>query len=76
MLKENGYQESIISKILKRNTNNPSLCQSQQQTQATYEDEIKMSINLPHVEGTSERLRRVFISHKIRSSFYTESTFA
>ena len=76
VLKENGYQESIISKILKRNTNNPSLCQSQQQTQATYEDEIKMSINLPHVEGTSERLRRILISHKIRSSFYTESTFA
>ena len=30
VLKENGYQESIISKVLKRNTNNYSLSQSQQ----------------------------------------------
>ena len=33
-----------------------------------------MSINLPHVEGTSEKLRRIPKSHKIRSTFYTEST--
>ena len=38
MLKENGNQESIISKIFKKITNNYSLSQSQQQTQ-----EIKMS---------------------------------
>ena len=44
VLKENGYQESIISKIFKRITNNHSLSQSQQ-TQAidTQEEEIKMS---------------------------------
>ena len=35
VLKENGYQESIISKIFKRITNHHSLSQSQQQTQAT-----------------------------------------
>ena len=35
VLKENGYQESIISKIFKRITNNHNLPQSQQQTQAT-----------------------------------------
>ena len=35
VLKENGYQESIISKILKRTTNNPRLPQSQQLTQVT-----------------------------------------
>ena len=76
MLKENGYQESIISKIFKRITNNHSLPQSQQQTQATdiQEVEIRMSINLPHVEGTSEKLRRILRSHKIRSISYTEST--
>ena len=34
-LKEYGYQESTISKIFKRITNNHSLSQSQQQTQAT-----------------------------------------
>ena len=47
MLKENGYQESIISKIFKRITNNHNLPQSQQQTQATdiREEEIKMNIS-------------------------------
>ena len=49
--------------------------QSQQQTQASdfQEEEIRMSINLQHVEGTSEKLRRILRSHKIRSTFYTES---
>ena len=35
VLKENGYQESINSKIFQRITNNHSLPQLQQQTQAT-----------------------------------------
>ena len=35
VLKENGYQKSIISKIFKRITNNYSLFQPQQQSQAT-----------------------------------------
>ena len=33
-----------------------------------------MSINLLHVEGTSEKLRRILRSHKIRLTFYTEMT--
>ena len=33
-----------------------------------------MSINLPYVEGTSEKLQRILRSHKIRSTFYTENT--
>ena len=33
-----------------------------------------MSINLPYVEVTSEKLRRILRSHKIRCTFYTEST--
>ena len=76
VLKENGYQESIISKIFKRITNNHSLPQLQQQTQAAdiQEEEIKMSINLPYVEGTREKLPRILRSHKIRSTFYTENT--
>ena len=75
-LKENGCQESIISKIFKGITNNHSLPQSQQLTQATdiQEEEIRISINLPYVEGTSEKLRRILRSHKIRSTFYTENT--
>ena len=76
MLKENGYQESIISKIFKRITINHSLSQSQKQTQATniQEEEIRMSINLPYVEGNSEKLRRILRSHKIRFTFYFNST--
>ena len=76
VLKENGYQESIISKIFKIITNNHSLPQSNQLTQATdiQKEEIRMSINLPYVEGTSEKLRRILKSHKIRSNFYTENT--
>ena len=76
MLKENGYQESIISKIFKRITDNHSLPQLQQQTQVTdiQEEEIRMSINLPYVEGTSEKLRHILRSHKIKSTFYTENT--
>ena len=76
VLKENGYQESIISKIFKRITNNHSLPQLQQQTQAVdiQKEEIKMSINLSYVEGTKEKLQRILRSHKIRSTFYTENT--
>ena len=76
MLKENRYQESIITKIFKRITNNHNLPQSNQLTQATdiQEEEIRMSINLPYVEGTSEKLRRILRSHKTRSTFYTENT--
>ena len=50
------------------------LPQSQQLTQATdiQEEEIRMSINLPYVEGTSEKLRRILRSHKTRSTFYNE----
>ena len=75
MLKNNGDQESIISKIFKRIANNHSLSQSQQQTQSTdiQKEEIRMSINLMYVEGTNEKLRCVLRSHKIRSTFYTEN---
>ena len=75
MLNENGYQESIISKILKRITNNHSLPQSQQQTQAAdiQEEDIRMSINLPYVKGTTEKLQHVLRSYKIKSTLYTES---
>ena len=59
-------EESIFSNIFKRITNNHSLPQSQQLTQATdiQEKEIRMSINLPYVESTSEKLWRILRSHK------------
>ena len=37
------------------------------------EEEIRISINLPYVEGTSEKLRHILRSQKIRSTFYTEN---
>ena len=61
VLKENGYQESIISKTFKRITINYSLPHSQQLTQATdiQEEQSRMSVNLPYVECTSGKLRRI-----------------
>ena len=49
---------------------------SQQFTQPTdvQEEEIRMSINLPYVEGTSEKIEHILRSQKIRPNFYTEST--
>ena len=68
VLKENGHQESIISKTFKWIANNHSLPQSKKLMQATniQEEEVRMSINLLYVEGTSEILRRILRSHKIR----------
>ena len=34
-----------------------------------------MSVNLPYVEGSSQKLRRILRSHKIWSTFYTENNF-
>ena len=75
VLKKNGYQKRIISKIFKRITNNHSLPQSQQLSQVTdiQEEEIRMSINLPYVESTSKKLRHILRSHKTRSTFYTDN---
>ena len=49
VLKENRYQESIISKIFKRITCNHSFPRSLTQATDIHEEEIRMSINLPHV---------------------------
>ena len=53
------------------------MSQPQEQTRATdiRAEEIKMSINLPYFEGTSETLRRMLRFQKIKSGFYAESTF-
>ena len=48
-----------------------NLSQSQQLMQTTdiQEEEIRISISLPYVEGTSEKLRGILRSHKIRITF-------
>ena len=73
MLKENGYQESILGKIFSRIANNHILPQSQEQIQATdiQEEEIRMPINLLYDEGSSEKRQGLLRSFKIRSPFYT-----
>ena len=38
------------------------------------EEEIRISINLPYVEGAGEKLHGILRSHKIRSTFYIEYT--
>ena len=40
----------------------------------TEEEEIRMSIDLPYVKGTSENLRRILRSSKLRYTSYTKST--
>ena len=64
----------LLVKSFKRIINNDSLPQSRQLTQTTdiQEEEIRMSKNLPQVEGTSGKLQRIHRSHKIRPTFYTE----
>ena len=76
VLKKNGYQESITNKICRRINNNQSLPQPQQLTEATdiQEEKIRMSMNLPYVEGASEKLQRILRFHKIRSTFFFEKT--
>ena len=76
VLKESGCQESNISKIFKRITDNHGLSQSQRLMQATdiQEEEIRMITDLLYVEGTSEKLQCILISHKIRSFFSTKGT--
>ena len=46
-------------------------CLSQQKTQAKdiQEEDIRMSINLPYIEDTSEELQHILRSHRIRSTF-------
>ena len=44
------------------------------QAEGIQEEEIKMSINLPYVEGASEKLGCILRSHRIRSTFYTVNT--
>ena len=65
-----------MNKIFRRITNNYSLPQSQQLMEATdiQEEELRISIHLPYVEGPRETLRRILRSHEVRSTFYTEMT--
>ena len=53
-----------------------SVFRSHQETQAIYilELDIKISIDIPYLEESSENLWRIFRFHEIRSTFYTGST--
>ena len=69
-------RKTLLVKSLRELLTITACLQSHQLTQATdiQEEEIKMSINLPYIESTSEKLRRILRSHKIRPTFYTENT--
>ena len=66
MLKENGYQDSMISKIFKRITNLPQ-SQQQKQTIDIQGEKIRMCINSfkNSIKGTTEKARRVLRTYKI-----------
>ena len=68
--------ENVVDATYQRITNNHILFQSKQQTQATdiQDEEIRTCVNSPNVESNSEKLWVLPRSHKIRSTFYTEST--
>ena len=66
MWKENGYQESITSEIFNRIPSSHRL--SVTKTNASQLSK-RRSINLPYVEGTSEKLRQSLKSLKITSTF-------
>ena len=71
VLKENGYQERIISKIFQRITNNHNFSQSQQQIQAIdiqeEETRMSMSINWVYTQSAGEKRWYILRSHKIGS---------
>ena len=70
-------KKALLVKFLKQSLKNTAcINHSQQQLQAIdlQGHEIKMSINLPYVEGTSEKLRLTLKSHKIRSTFQAKNT--
>ena len=71
MLKKNGYQESkaLIVKFLRELLAIPACVSHNIPVQ-----EIRININLPYVEGTSEKLWHILIPYKIRFTFHTEST--
>ena len=63
-------RKTLLVKSL-RVTDSHSMSHSQQQTQATefQDEEIRINANLPCLEVSSEKLRHILRSHKIRSLF-------
>ena len=59
-------RKALLVKSLRELLTNHSLPRSGQQTQATdiQNEKIKISINLPYIEGTSEKLWRILRCHK------------
>ena len=85
-------EKSTVNNELKKNKNKKnkkktqifshkySICESQIFNRTCkphiQENEIKLSITLPYVEGTNEKLRDIPRSHKTRSTLYTENTLS
>ena len=69
VLKDDEYQEHIVSKIFTRINN-----KQHTKLRGIDEEKVRMSINALYVEGATEKLRHILKSHKISSFFFIENT--
>ena len=70
-----GIKETLLVKSLRQLlTITACLSHSNYRKPHIQEEVIRMTINLPYVEVTSEKLQHILRSHKIRSTFFTENT--
>ena len=71
VLRANDYSTESIMRV-KRKVERSN--RSQVSTSTEEDTEPKRFIGLPYIPGTSEALRRVFTSHKIKCAFYSKET--
>ena len=69
VLCDNDFKKSDITKV-KKKMNRP---RNDQQSDDAADDEQKF-ISLPYIKGTSETLKCMFATHKIKCSFYFKET--
>ena len=72
VLMSNDYSKKMINRVqnkVERRKTMPRV-----DSEETEEEELVGHVNLPYVKGTSEILRRILQSHKIRSTFYSKDT--
>ena len=66
---DNDFKKSDITKV-KKKMDRP---RNDQQSDDAADDEQKF-ISLPYIKGTSETLKRIFATYKIKCSFYSKET--
>ena len=63
----NGYDTRVINKVQKNTTRQANVPEKEQ-------EEFTGNVCIPYVKGTSEKLRRILHTHKIRCSFHSRNT--